>query len=92
MFYPFCIIGAGTKLHIERDSTFYLETCSSFWNGRWKVKRDTLVLTSFDGRNKDSSRIVIEQHLYRIKENGELYRELLSDDDRKVIDALVKHK
>lgn len=40
--YDYC--GIGSILNLEKDSTFYMKNCGNILEGKWKVKKDSLLL------------------------------------------------
>jgi hypothetical protein len=89
LLHPFDIIAGGNILEVRSDSTYYFEICSSYWTGTWRLENDSLILNPVKAVNKDSSEMILVRHAFFVKSNGELYRELLSEDQQKIIDILI---
>ncbi len=63
----------GTKLEVNEDSSFYMQTCGNILTGNWLIKNDSLYLFVKNNRWKNDS-----LHLYGFeKKQPEVYNQPL---------------
>lgn len=73
--------GIGSILNLEKDSTFYMKNCGNILEGKWKVKKDSLLLFI------NSNRFVIDS----LNKNPKL-KEQLKFEENKYISFKLKKK
>ena len=44
MFYSYDYWGNGSTLNLNKDSTFFMKNCGNILEGKWNVKKDSLIL------------------------------------------------
>ena len=71
----------GSILNLEKDSTFYMKNCGNILEGKWKVKKDSLLLFI------NSNRFVIDSLNKKPK-----LKEQLKFEENKYISFKLKKK